>query len=190
MNSQLISGDQRGCITNYNWSSSGQHQAAVSVQEESRLQIAGSACTIVLMKAVRDDILAVSIDPALTEDSAHQSAKQLHVSISRGVLLIDMDTETLRAVLNGHLHTIHCICPLPNGSILTAGAKNDAKVLLWENNSVTNAIQADDIVTLTEAKQTKEPGYVFDIQVLPDSDPNSIAFAIAGARYNVIKIVI
>lgn len=67
----------------------------------------------------------------------------------------------------------------------------DAKVCLWESNVIADAIQdGDETKTLKEAKKMKEPGYVFDLKVLPDSDPTSKVFAIAGARYNVIKIVI
>lgn len=105
--------------------------------------------------------------------------------------MLDVNTQTLKAVLNAHVDAVHCICPLPNGSILTAGAKMDAKVLLWETCDVMNAIQAEgDTITLTKAKQMKEPGFVFDLLVLSDSDPTSNVFAVAGARYNVIKIVI
>ena len=36
----------------------------------------------------------------------------------------------------------------------------------------------------------KEPGYVFDLKVLPDCEPGSQIYAVAGARYNIVKIVI
>lgn len=43
-------------------------------------------------------------------------------------------------------------------------------------------------VVITEARVLKEPGYIFDACVLMDSKPGSSLFAIAGARYNVVKI--
>jgi WD40 repeat protein len=134
--------------------------------------------------------LGVSIDPAPIEHNVISSVAQLHIPIARGVLLIDMQTKTIRAALNAHKDVVQCICPLPDGSILTAGGKMDAKICHWKSSDIANALSGDEATILTEAKAMQEPGYVFDLQVLRDSDPTSKVFAIAGARYNTIKIVI
>ena len=75
----------------------------------------------------------------------------------------------------------------------------DATVRLWEPENVTMALQNmksaddenEDVPTFKDCRILKEPGYVFDLKVLPESNLNSSnVYAIAGARYNVIKIVI
>ena len=51
-------------------------------------------------------------------------------------------------------------------------------------------------ILLTEAKTLKEPGYVFDLKVLPNhsknkaDDSEDLLYAVAAARYNVVKIII
>ena len=51
-------------------------------------------------------------------------------------------------------------------------------------------------ILLTEAKKLKEPGYVFDLKVLPNhsknkaDDSEDLLYAVAAARYNVVKIII
>jgi WD40 repeat protein len=138
----------------------------------------------------------VSIGPSQVEHNEEipvyspATTETLNVLISRGTLLIDIDTKTVRTVLNAHSDVVHCICPLPDGSILTAGGKMCAKVLLWDNNDISNAVQSEETVVLAGAKRMKEPGYVFDLQVLRDSDAVSTVYAIVGARYNVIKVVV
>lgn len=82
MNGRLISADKKGCIVRYSWSSG----SAITAQDESRLQITGQQCTIVLLKAIRDNILAVSIKPQDEEMEEVPSATQLQVSINRGIL--------------------------------------------------------------------------------------------------------
>lgn len=97
--------------------------------------------------------------------------------------------------MDAHSDTVRSMCPLPDGSIMSAGGKMDATVRVWDDplasttnkNSVSNDDEEAKIVT--EARVMKEPGYVFDLKVLPDSR-GSNAYAIAAARYNVVKIVI
>lgn len=195
MNGNLIYGDEKGCITALMWRFNEPNQSTFSAHKALRLQLLGCRCSIASLKSVRDNILAVSIgslqNEQLQDMQALPTSTPLYISIARGVLLVDLATKTVKAVLNAHDDVVKCICPLPNGSILTAGGKMDAKVCLWESNVIADAIQdGDETKTLKEAKKMKEPGYVFDLKVLPDSDPTSKVFAIAGARYNVIKIVI
>lgn len=190
MNRDLICADEDSCITQYTWRLQEHDQTIVSPQDASRLQLTGYQYRIALLQTISDSILAVSINPVSNEHPVVSSATLLRIPIARGVLLIDMQTKTIKAALNAHKDVVQCICPLPNGSILTAGGKMDAKVCLWKSSDITNALSGDEATTLTEAKEMKEPGYVFDLQVVPDSDPTSNVFAIAGARYNTIKIVI
>ena len=66
----------------------------------------------------------------------------------------------------------------------------DATVKVWDGLSLLNESDNDgETLVLTEAKTLKEPGYVFDLKILPDSKGSGV-YAIAAARYNVIKIVI
>jgi hypothetical protein len=197
MNGNLICGDERGCITRFNWTADETTETTISAQTKSMLQIKGSQCiSIALLKRIRENILAVSIGPSQVEHHEEipvyspATTETLNVLISRGTLLIDIDTKTVRTVLNAHSDVVHCICPLPDGSILTAGGKMCAKVLLWDNNDISNAVQSEETVVLAGAKRMKEPGYVFDLQVLRDSDAVSTVYAIVGARYNVIKVVV
>eukprot|EP00546_Thalassionema_frauenfeldii_P017193 CAMPEP_0178899388 /NCGR_PEP_ID=MMETSP0786-20121207/2870_1 /TAXON_ID=186022 /ORGANISM="Thalassionema frauenfeldii, Strain CCMP 1798" /LENGTH=102 /DNA_ID=CAMNT_0020570235 /DNA_START=439 /DNA_END=747 /DNA_ORIENTATION=+ len=102
----------------------------------------------------------------------------------------------MKAILqSSHADIVRSICPLPNnGGILTAGGKMDATVRLWDTTDIMDATSGNtnsntDIVTTSE--KLDEPGYVFDLKVLPDSnDTKEGVFAIAAARYNVIKIVV
>ena len=192
MDQYLVCGDERGCMATFRLSiSSSSNQSTIAAQEESRLQLVGQRCTIVLLKRIADNILAVSISPdqGQQEDAPSQSATLLRTSISKGVLLIDMQQKTIRTVLNAHNDVVRGICPLPNGDVLTAGGKMDAKVLMWDRDEIIGRDEDSAVLTLTHAIQLKAPGYVFDLQVLRDSDPTSNVFAIAAARYNVIKIV-
>ncbi|KAL3801636.1 hypothetical protein HJC23_013141 [Cyclotella cryptica] len=195
MNGNLICGDEKGCITKFTWRFNETNQSTFSAHEALRLQLVGYQFSIALLKSIRDNILAVSVHSIQNEQHVEieplPSSTPLHVSIARGVLLVDLGTKTVNAVLKAHEDIVQCICPLPNGSVLTVGGKMDAKVCLWESNDIAEAIRdGNDTKILNEAKTLKEPGYVFDLKVLPDSDPTSEVFAIAGARYNVIKIVI
>ena len=67
----------------------------------------------------------------------------------------------------------------------------DATVRVWDSVAATinDTDAGDEIKVFKDAKILKQPGYVFDLKVLPDSNGSGI-FAIAAARYNVIKIVI
>ncbi|KAL3786513.1 hypothetical protein ACHAW5_002053 [Stephanodiscus triporus] len=47
----------------------------------------------------------------------------------------------------------------------------------------------DEVKVVSVAKVMNQPGYVFDLKVLPDANGSNV-FAIAAARYNLIKIMI
>jgi len=113
------------------------------------------------------------------------------------IILLDMNKNQVRAILDG-AHSkndiVQCICPLPDGGILSAGGKMDATIQLWEpipNEEEEENKNNHSPVIITNAKKLQEPGYVFDLKVLPDkTNSTSNVYAVAGARYNVIKIVI
>ena len=105
-----------------------------------------------------------------------------------------IETTSVRAVLDGHRDRVTCICPLPDGRLLTAGGKFDATVQLWYSETLTKVTNSrdendDEIMISSESKQMKKPGYVFDLKVLPDNNGSAV-YAIAAARYNTINILI
>jgi hypothetical protein len=77
--------------------------------------------------------------------------------------------------------------------LLTAGGKFDATVQLWRSEALTKMTKSqdenDEIEIFGESKKLKNPGYVFDLKVLPDNN-GSTTYAIAAARYNTINIII
>ena len=152
-----------------------------------------------------NNMLAVSIyavSNSSVDEVLRSTALPLHVppnSSRLGVCIVDVDNAAIKAVLDAHSDIVQCICPLPDGGILTAGGKMDATVQVWKASSITKAIESDKgeesennntPVIVSESDKLKEPGYVFDLKVLPDSEPGSSLYAIAAARYNVVKIVI
>merc|ERR1711971_340556 len=183
-------------------------------------------CKIVCMEPIKENFLAVSIDMqrnnnVLDDDDnvdrmILSSASPIYIpnhstlNIINGVFIIDIENGgIIKGILNAHTDIVRCICPLPDGSILTAGGKMDATVRMWESSDIEEILQhnkKDDdddddddqqssFSTLpslvTNAKILKYPGYVFDLKVLQDSnDDSNNVFAVAGARYNLIRIVI
>merc|ERR1712194_282978 len=119
------------------------------------------------------------------------SALSLRATSPRGIYIVNIQTATILAVLDSHSDTVQCLCSLPDGGILSAGGKMDATVRVWDAlvGVQEDDDAGDDVKKITEAKILKQPGYVFDLQVLPDSNGSGV-YAIAAARYNVINIVI
>jgi WD40 repeat protein len=151
------------------------------------------------MEPINDSTLAVSTNSVSSNESIVSSASPLLVKNPQAVFFIDMNNTVVKAIFDAHRDVVKSICPLPDGGLLTAGGKMDATVRLWEPKSVKMALEMkksaddenDDVPIFEECRILKEPGYVFDLKVLPDSNLNSsYVYAIAGARYNVIKIVI
>ncbi len=154
------------------------------------------------MERIRDkNLLAVatdSKDAALPRRSNinHSSAKIIDLVNPRVVSIIGLDTASLLIILDAHSDKVESICSLPNGGLLTAGGKMDATIRVWEPELLSRSLEERSstdtvmIPTLTEANKLNEPGYVFDLKVLPDADPCSSLYAIAAARYNIVKIVI
>lgn len=161
-------------------------------------------CRVCCMEHIRDNLLAVATD-ALPRSNNHgirlfSSVKTIDLVNPRVVSIIDLDTASLRIILDAHSDIVQKICTLPNGGLLTAGGKMDATIRVWEPESLSRSFEetyeesssTDTLIipTLTEANKLNEPGHVFDLKVLPDADPCSLLYAIAAARYNVVKIVI
>jgi len=150
-------------------------------------------CDIDCMEPLHGDYLAVSVSRKSTEEiSVPSSAVRLQMPTSRGIYIVDTSGAIVRAVLDGHRDRVTCIRPLPDGRLLTAGGKFDATVQLWNSETLTKVTKRDEddeIKILTEPKQMKKPGYVFDLKVLPDNNGSAV-FAIAAARYNTINILI
>ena len=143
---------------------------------------------------MKEHLLAVSIQPT-NGTGTIRSATPLLATKPFGVYLIDTKdtTPTVKVVLDAHSYTVKCLCRLPNGDILSAGGRMDATVRVWSSSYISNALKdstdGEVVKVLTEAPILKEPGYVLDLAVLPDSNGSDV-YAIAAARYNVIKIVI
>ncbi|KAL7537278.1 hypothetical protein ACHAXR_008672 [Thalassiosira sp. AJA248-18] len=190
MDGRLISGDAWGGIHIFEWVQSSESNnigLPLSRRQYALMQFRGSS--IACMEQVEEKLLAVSIQP---EQNAGvlASATPIHVTRPRGIYIVDIDGATIKAVLDAHSDTVQCICRLPDGGILSAGGKMDATVRVWESlTAIKGSDSGDDVNVLTGAKKMKQPGYVFDLKVLPDSKGSNM-YALAAARYNVIKIVI
>lgn len=197
---RLACGDAWGCIRTLELAettggSRSNNNGVPSVSRRHLLQFRGYG--IACMERVDTNVLAVSIEANRhAGGGVLASAVPLNATTRpHGIYIVDLDGATVRAVLDAHSDTVRSMCPLPDGSIMSAGGKMDATVRVWDDplasttnkNSVSNDDEEAKIVT--EARVMKEPGYVFDLKVLPDSR-GSNAYAIAAARYNVVKIVI
>ena len=124
------------------------------------------------------------------------------------VVRIDRRQPSVVALLAGHSDTVQCMCELPGRALATAGGKHDATVKVWRANqwegasaherSAADHTEARElecshsgpVVLKQAAEELGEPGYVFAMAVLPDKKPGSRLFALAGAWYNRVKLVI
>ena len=193
MSGNLVCGDVRGIqIFDQN------RDIQPSFQRKLALQFQ-YLCDIDCMQPLHGHLLAVAVSRISDEEGlVPADAVGLQIPIARGVYIVDTESASVRAILNGHSDRVKCICPLPDGGILTAGGKFDATTQLWCSDAllkVTKTSQGEDedseeTVILSKAKKLKNPGYVFDLKVLPDSKNGSNVYAIAAARYNTINIII
>lgn len=103
--------------------------------------------------------------------------------------MVDLNTQSATHVLDGHKDTVMCVRSLPDGSLLTGGGKLDATVKLWSCDQLERDEDIAETRLLTEARKLDKPVYVFDMCVLPDSRGSGV-YAIACARYNVVKIIV
>jgi len=211
INGKLVCGDAWGAIRIYELSSSqgsseeSNNNNAISRRQCAFLQFGGGSSSIACMEQVvgKHVLLAVSIEPAVERDSnsrmVYPLATSFRVPSPRGVYIVDTMESTVKAVLdNVHNDTVRGMCSLPDGGLLTAGGKMDATVRVWDSFDFDNASPlvkedldgaTDEMQVVTNSKILDQPGYVFDLKVLPDSNGSGV-YAVAAARYNVIKIVI
>mmetsp|Transcript_665 Transcript_665/g.1196 ORF Transcript_665/g.1196 Transcript_665/m.1196 type:complete len:619 (+) Transcript_665:38-1894(+) len=157
-------------------------------------------CMVPLVAESRN-LLAVSTEARSSLGIAGRQhlpgAVELHVPSACVVSVVDVAAHALVAVLNAHQDTVHCMCALPDGGLATGGGKRDATVRVWESSQFrsmtetaggeSGAASATPVLSEAAAK-LKEPGYVFALTALPDAKPGSGLFALAAARYNVVKI--
>ena len=153
------------------------------------------SCDVHCIESLQDDTsMAISISRKSTEQiSDTSSAVRFPIPTARGVYIVNLETATITTVLDGHRDKVTCICPLPDGSLLTAGGKFDATVQLWQSEILAEATKKQDehdkLKIVTDSKQMKNPGYVFDLKVLSDKNGSGV-FAIAAIRYNRITVLI
>ena len=214
LSSQLACGDARGGL--HLWSVTGGRGAgeAAVARRAAGLQLAladpsvGVSVVCLEVAAAQDHLLAISVEATSTGAVRGDGVNCVWLPASRGVALIDVARRQVRAFIDAHTDVVHCMCATPDG-LVTGGGKMDARVLMWhallwqqpaavageaEGATVGEApgkAGADDnpVLLLTEASQAlKEPGYVFRLAVLPDSTAGSNCYALAGARYNTVKI--
>ena len=93
-----------------------------------------------------------------------------------------------------------------SSSIMKTGTENENETESGNAQPTSEQLEENDVtlspgltsasILLTEAKTLKEPGYVFDLKVLPNhsknkaDDSEDLLYAVAAARYNVVKIII
>jgi WD40 repeat protein len=191
---QLVSGDSSGVIRIFVWSTlqEGGLSELYPPRQSALIQFRGGYSIACLAK-VHNQLLAVSLQPGGNSTIDYPSAIAHDVISPFGIYIMD-NRGTLKTALVVHNDIVRCICPLPDGSLLSAGGKLDATVRLWDSLIISDAVTAcesreEDMRVVSDATIMKEPGYVFDLKVLSDSNGSSV-YAIAAARYNVIKIII
>ena len=149
---------------------------------------------MVCMKPLGDGLLAVSTRPGSTTQGNSFAGEYTAIDVphAEAVHVIDLHKSALVSVLKGHRDTVMSICVLPGGGLATSGGKMDAQTLLWSREQLEGAVSEHqgEIPIRTESDTALDEGYIFAATVLPDSKPASDHYALAVARYNVVKIYI
>ena len=126
-------------------------------------------------------------------------ATALDVPRARAVVVVDVTRAAVAAVLDGHRDAVRCMCALPDGGLATGGGKLDATVRVWGPSQVRGGggegeeggqevDQGPALRVVSEGTTLEKVGYCFALKALPDATPGSRRFALAAARYNVVKI--
>jgi len=212
--SYLVCGDSVGGLRFWSPTErSGSHlgetaSVAHSWESEKIFQIcppeSNKVASVVCMEAIpNQSILAVSTKEQAATEPNHRllrEATHLTVKTSQAIFLLDWNRGFVSAVLNGHRDCVICMTSLPDGSLATGGDKMDATLKVWEQSQwLTQASDEDEhqkqhqnnseATALTEASSNlSEVGYTFALAVLPDTKEGSQKYALAAARYNVVKI--
>ena len=155
------------------------------------------------MEPLGGSLLAVSTRQRPADDSTHPLADSvaIDVPITQAVYIIDIEKCACNLIIDGHSDAVQAMCLLPDGGLATCGGKMDAKSKVWDKSLLGDTSKGDgnnnvgmsetSIHVLTESSATlDEVGYVFALTVLPDTKPGSKHYALAAARYNVVKICI
>jgi WD40 repeat protein len=207
----LAAGDNQGGIQLWKVST---HQDQVQVNKIQHYQLvtdnvsqSAIECIKYLPGAARGDAgqLIVSTNdkqPAPPIIPLEVASKLISVSVQRAVHVLKVENDnspsiSLQMTLNGHKDVVSCVLPLPNGDVITAGGKLDATIKVWSQSQLSK-VGASKSPILTEAaidNLCTDVGYVFALTVLEDfktdeKNPSQKHFAIATARYNVVKIII
>jgi WD40 repeat protein len=152
-----------------------------------------SVLSIVCIEPLSESLIAVSSGQTRGEVHHEQSpsnAIELSLPVAQAVHIIDLATCTCKATLNGHKDVVHAICLLPDGCLATCGGKMDAKTRVWDLSKLQDEMNGYDVSTEADSRELEEVGYVFGLAVLPDTKPDSQHYALAAARYNVVRICI
>jgi len=166
----------------------------------------GGTASIVCMEPLGGSLLAVSTRQRPADDSTSSSTHALadsvaiDVPLAQAVYIIDIEKCACDLIIDGHSDAVQAMCLLPDGSLATCGGKMDAKSKVWDK-SLLGATSGDghnnvgmgeaNVRVLTESSATLDDvGYVLALTVLPDTKPGSKHYALAAARYNVVKICI
>jgi len=125
----------------------------------------------------------------------------LQVPAASALLMVDVCATAVLAVLSGHTDIVRCMAVTPDGGLLTGGGKHDAMVNMWDNaqvaaatempcDRVSSSVTHAPVLLEKPSLRLKELGYVFGLVVLHDTKPGSRLYAVAGAWYNRVKIVL
>ena len=176
---------------------------AVDLEEYLNLQLRstdGTVLSIVCIEPLSGSLLAVStrqLGEGLHQESQPRPINYIGINVPAGQALhiIDLETKTCRGTVNGHKDVVHAICLLPDGCLATCGGKMDAKTRVWDLSKLQDDKSGDGCAEATvwseaESKELEEVGYVFGLAVLPDTKPGSQHYALAAARYNVVRMCI
>ena len=157
----------------------------------------GRVPSIVCIQPLGGSLIAVStsqIGVEVNREQTHSSAVEVNLPVAQAVHIIDLATLTCNAILNGHKDVVHALCFLPDGSLATCGGKMDAKTRVWDlsklHDEMTDNGAATPIWTEATSRELEEVGYIFGLAVLPDTKPGSQHYALAAARYNVVRMCI
>jgi len=186
-NSRLIAGDVFGGLHIWQMGSSVKGWVC---ERRLRLHPPKNAASILSLKPLTSSrVIACSAEEGpLYGDS--EGMTPLNVPQAIGVFLIDIVIGTVLAVLAGHIDSVICMCPLPNGGLVTGGGKKDATVQLWMPSLWQVPSDNGPPLLRDASSKLKDPGYCLALTVLPDADTGSLIYAVAAARYNAIKVVL
>lgn len=194
----------------------------IQLQLSSNFNELGVAVIGIETMKTKSSVLAVAtapitVDPDLPPGRLISSQINCLLTVPKPgvVLMIDINLETVLCSLDGHSDLVRVMCSLPNGDLLTAGGKSDAKCKIWnvkqyisggieeENEAeelqralalsqgeqkVANVAAIGDVLVGDHHAKEIKPGYVFDACVLPDLKSGSECYALAVARYNTISV--